>query len=58
MDDEDEFAEHTVSLGYPDDVVAAARRSADAVLAAVRAGAAPYDGSHRAWLDRVADLSR
>ncbi len=53
VDDEDEFAEHQVAYGYPADVVAAARASCDEVLAAVRAGAAPYDGSHRRWLDEL-----
>ncbi|MGN0064764.1 MAG: DUF402 domain-containing protein [Nocardioides sp.] len=58
LDDEDEFATHQVALGYPDDVVAGARVSAEAVLAAVRAGAAPYDGTHERWLAVLADLSR
>ena len=55
VDDEDEFAEHQVSFGYPPDVVAAARAGSDEVLAAVRAGLAPYDGTHRRWL---AELTR
>ena len=53
IDDEDEFAEHQVAYGYPPDVVAMAERSAREVLAAVRAGAAPYDGSHLKWLTRL-----
>ncbi len=44
IDDEDEFAQHRISLGYPDELVALARDSCDAVAAAVRAGRAPYDG--------------
>ncbi|WP_183096055.1 DUF402 domain-containing protein [Nocardioides stalactiti] len=56
LDDEDEFAEHQVSYGYPADVVAMTERSAADVLAAVQRGAAPYDGSHQVWLDRL--LSR
>jgi len=44
IDDEDEFAEHTVKYGYPADVVARVRADADALLAAVRAGEPPYDG--------------
>ena len=51
VDDEDEFAEHQVAYGYPADVVAAAQASCDELLAAVRAGLAPYDGTHRRWLD-------
>lgn len=50
IDDEDEFLEHQVAYGYPDEVVNAARSAADEVLAAVLASAAPYDGSHRRWL--------
>jgi hypothetical protein len=55
VDDEDEFAEHQVAFGYPAHVVEAAQASCDQVLAAVRAGAAPYDGAHTRWL---AELSR
>jgi hypothetical protein len=54
VDDEDEFAQHTVELGYPDDVVASATRSCDRVRAAMAAGHAPYDGSHLPWLSRLA----
>ena len=54
VDDEDEFAEHQVAYGYPDDVVATARASCEEVLAAVRAGLPPYDGTHRRWLDLLA----
>ena len=54
VDDEDEFAEHQVELGYPPGVVAATRASCEAVTAAVRAAEAPYDGTHRRWLDALA----
>lgn len=57
VDDEDEFAEHQLAFGYPAEVVEAAQSSCDAVLAAVRAGAAPYDGTHRRWLAELARLS-
>jgi len=50
VDDEDEFAEHQVSYGYPPEVVAMAERSAAEVLAAVRQGIAPYDGTADRWL--------
>lgn len=53
VDDEDEFAEHQVELGYPADVVTAARASCDAVLAAVSARTAPYDDTPRRWLDEL-----
>ncbi len=55
LDDEDEFAEHQVSFGYPPEVVAMAERSAADVLTAVRAGTAPYDGTADAWLARLED---
>ena len=56
VDDEDEFADHRVSLGYPDDLVRAALASCDAVHAAVRDALAPFDGSHLPWLERLAAL--
>jgi uncharacterized protein len=58
VDDEDEFAEHRVSLGYPDDVVQAAMASCDRVHADVAAGRAPYDGSAAVWLTRSGGLPR
>ena len=54
LDDEDEFAEHQVAYGYPPEVVAMAERAAAEVLAAVRAGATPFDGTADAWLARLA----
>ena len=57
VDDEDEFAEHQVAYGYPPEVVRAARDASDRVLAAARAGRAPYDGSHRPWLEQLARLA-
>ncbi len=54
VDDEDEFAEHRVRYGYPDEVVRAASRSCDAVLADVTAGRGPYDGRcGPAWITRL-----
>ena len=49
VDDEDEFAEHQVTLGYPPEVVALAEASRDRVHAAVLAEHPPYDGSHERW---------
>lgn len=54
LDDEDEFAEHQLTYGYPPEVVAMAERSAAAVLAAVRDSAAPYDGTADAWRAHLA----
>jgi hypothetical protein len=50
VDDEDEFAQHQVELGYPAGVVAGATHSCEQVSAAVAAGHPPYDGSHEPWL--------
>ncbi|MET0190935.1 MAG: DUF402 domain-containing protein [Pseudonocardia sediminis] len=55
VDDEDEFAEHRVRLGYPQEVAEAAERSCAAVLHAVRAGEPPFDPATGAgWLARLA----
>ena len=52
VDDEDEFAEHRLSYGYPPDVVAMAEASAARVLAAVRDRRAPFDEeTPQRWLD-------
>jgi predicted RNA-binding protein associated with RNAse of E/G family len=58
VDDEDEFASHRVSLGYPDDVVERAVSSAQDVMAQVQAGAPPYDGTHLAWITRLRRMRR
>ncbi|MDO5504363.1 MAG: DUF402 domain-containing protein [Actinomycetia bacterium] len=39
LDDQEEFAEHTVAMRYPEDVVATALAEADLLLTEVRAGA-------------------
>lgn len=48
--DEDEFAEHQLSYGYPDDLIALARASCDEVLQAMQAGAEPYRSVGWNWL--------
>jgi len=58
VDDEDEFADHRVRLGYPDDIVRAAMSSCDRVHAAVLAETAPYDGTAAGWLARTGGLPR
>jgi uncharacterized protein len=57
IDDEDEFAEHQVAYAYPDEVVRAARDAAGRVLADARARRAPYDGSHRRWLQELSRIA-
>jgi uncharacterized protein len=56
VDDEDEFAEHRIAFGYPDDVSRAAMDSCERVLALVTEGRAPYDGSADVWLDRLGGM--
>ena len=50
IDDEDEFEQHTGTLGYPARLVAAAQEACDAVKARVERADAPFDGSHEQWL--------
>jgi hypothetical protein len=53
--DEDEFAEHQVTLGYPDALIAQAKAAADEVLARVQAGAGPFSlAAAQPWFDRLA----
>ena len=54
VDDEDEFAQHQVELGYPDDVIALAVSTAARIRSAVEQGLAPFDGTAEAWLERLA----
>jgi uncharacterized protein len=52
--DEDEFALHQVELSYPPQIVEGARRQAEFVLNAVRAGAEPFGGQRAAeWTAKV-----
>lgn len=53
VDDEDEFADHQVALGYPADVVRAAEASAAAIADAVRARAEPFGEVGRGWLAQL-----
>lgn len=53
IDDEDEFADHTTELGYPPELVAATRSTADEVLAMVQNRSAPFDGTGASWLERI-----
>lgn len=57
VDDEDEFAEHQVSLGYPSEVIGAARASADRLVRLLGGGHPPYDGSAGAWFEVLAELA-
>jgi hypothetical protein len=51
--DEDEFAEHRVRFGYPDEVVAPARAAAAWLRAALRDGVQPFASGYRPFLAQV-----
>lgn len=54
VDDEDEFAAHQVSLGYPRETVQYAVQACHDVLAMVQAGLPPFDRDTRAgWLAKL-----
>jgi hypothetical protein len=54
VDDEDEFAVHQVSYGYPAEVIAQALESCQAVLDLVRTRTSPFDGATLdAWWART-----
>lgn len=58
VDDEDEFADHRVRFGYPDELVRLATASCGAVQAQVAAGTGPFaPGLGRAWLSRLASAT-
>ena len=56
VDDQDEFDEHRVELGYPREVVDLAMVTRDLVLTAVRDRVPPFDGSAAPWFTVLADL--
>jgi hypothetical protein len=57
VDDEDEFAEHRVELGYPPEIVALAEASRDRIHRAIVEERAPFDGSHAPWLAALERLT-
>ena len=57
VDDQDEFDLHRVEHAYPEDVVALALGTRDRVLAAVRDGEPPFDGSHERWLHAFVSMT-
>jgi uncharacterized protein len=56
VDDEDEFAEHQEQFGYPDDVIRQAEADTRAVFESVRDGRAPFDGTGRRWMQKLAGM--
>jgi hypothetical protein len=57
VDDEDEFADHRVRFGYPEEITRSAMASCDRVLADVAAARTPYDGTADAWLALMGGLA-
>lgn len=53
IDDEDEFDEHQVSLGYPPRLVSGARSAVAQVVTAIEAARPPFDGRAEEWLGLV-----
>jgi uncharacterized protein len=49
--DEDEFAEHQVSFGYPIEVVRLAHATTDGLVARLTAGTEPFRSVGAAWLE-------
>lgn len=57
LDDEDEFDKHRVTLDYPADVVARARRAAANLMAAAADGQEPFGSAGTGWLSRLGRAS-
>jgi hypothetical protein len=57
VDDEDEFLEHQVELGYPGEIVALAEATRDRVHQAVLDEDPPFDGSHVRWQTALDQLT-
>ena len=53
VDDQDEFDEHRVALGYPREVVELATATRDLVRTAVSTRLPPFDGRSAPWLDAL-----
>jgi hypothetical protein len=54
--DEDEFAEHRISMGYPGHVVDHARTAAAAIFKAMASGDEPFATVGQEWLGKAIDL--
>ncbi|WP_433302302.1 DUF402 domain-containing protein [Actinoplanes sp. CA-030573] len=53
VEDEDEFAEHRVTLGYPADIVEGALRGAESLRSALAQREEPFAEHYRKWLALV-----
>lgn len=55
IDDEDEFEEHRVQLGYPDDIVETARATADWLIDAIAARREPFGSASARWMELLTE---
>ncbi|WP_424863005.1 DUF402 domain-containing protein [Streptomyces sp. MMS24-I29] len=56
IEDEDEFAEHRVTYGYPESVISKARQTCEWLMEAGRRdgnGVEPFASAYRYWLDLI-----
>lgn len=53
LDDEDEFEQHRVQLGYPDDVISRTRERADSLQRDLAQGRGAFDGRSQSFLRRA-----
>lgn len=53
IDDEDEFAEHSLRWNYPQDLIEATRAEADRLVPEVSSGVEPFGEVSRAWLAQL-----
>ncbi len=51
--DEDEFAEHQRTLGYPPEIVDRARTTTARLFLDVETGVPPFDGTGKRWLEKA-----
>ena len=57
VDDEDEFEEHRVSLGYPPRLIDSARAVTARMVMDLENARPPFDGTSESWMERVAQTS-
>ncbi len=53
--DEDEFAEHRLAFGYPEDLVTQAYAAAQWLCGALGDGTEPFASAYQPWLARIGD---
>jgi len=56
LDDEDEFAQHQIEFGYPEDVVAHALTTAEYLMDAVRERREPFGAASVSWFRKLDEL--